>query len=123
MIVVIDGDCSFCQWASRLLKRICWDGLQIIPLSSVSPEIQKTWEPNPAWAIDSIKVISNGRLFIKSEAVAQVLMRAKWFAQPLRLLFLLPTRLLDRMYDWVARNRYLWGKGTRCELNSNGSKA
>ncbi|MHA8106231.1 thiol-disulfide oxidoreductase DCC family protein [Aquirufa sp. 5-AUSEE-100C1] len=123
MLVVIDGDCCFCQWASRLLKRICQDGFEIIPLSSVSPEIQNTWASDPTWAIDSIKVISNGRLYIKSEAVAQVLIRAKWFAQPLRLLFLLPTGLLDRMYDWVARNRYFWGKGTTCELNSNGNKA
>lgn len=123
MLVVIDGDCSFCQWASRLLKRICREGLEIIPLSSVSPEIQGIWESNPVWAIDSIKVISNGRLYIKSEAVAQVLVRAKWFAQPLRLLFLLPTRLMDQLYDWIARNRYLWGKGNTCELNSNGNKA
>ncbi len=113
MLVVIDGDCSFCQWASRLLKRICREGIEIIPLTSLPLEIQKSWESNSDWAIDSIKVISNGRLYIKSEAVAQVLIGAKWFAQPLRLLFLLPTRLLDRMYDWVARNRKL---GQSCEL-------
>jgi predicted DCC family thiol-disulfide oxidoreductase YuxK len=122
MLVVIDGDCSFCQWASQLLKRICREGLEIIPLTSLPPEIQKMWESNPDWAIDSIKVISNGRLYIKSDAVAQVLIRAKWFAQPLRLLFFLPTRFLDLLYDWVARNRYLWGKGNTCALNSSESK-
>lgn len=122
MLVVIDGDCSFCQWASRLLKRICSEGLEIIPQTSLSPEIQKTWESNPDWGIDSIKVLSNGRLYIKSRAVAEVLKRAKWYAQPLRWIFLLPKEILDPCYDWVARNRYLWGNANHCELNSNGNK-
>ncbi len=113
MLVVIDGDCSFCQWAARLLRKICLDVFDFTTLNAVSPEIRHTWESDPAWAIDSIKVIDRGQLYIKSSAVRHLLRFAKWYAQPLRLLFLLPKSTLDRMYDWVARHRRM---GQSCDL-------
>lgn len=105
MLVIIDGDCSFCRWASNILRRLCKPSLDIVPLDGVSEEVLLLWSTNPFWSIDSIKVVSAGRLYIKSQAVAEVLRTARWFAQPLRLIFLLPDALLDRGYDWVARNR------------------
>jgi len=113
MLVVIDGDCSFCQWASRLLKRLCRPGLHIISLREVSHDTLHTWENNPAWGVDSIKVISQNHLYIKSAAVSAVLTSAHWYAQPLRVIFILPTAWLDIAYDWVARHR----KGIHCEIS------
>lgn len=112
MLVIIDGDCSFCLWASRWLRRLCKPGLDILPLDLVPADVLNTWEANPFWSIDSIKVINQGQLWIKSAAIEQVLREARWFAQPLRLLFILPQRLLDMGYDWVARHR----KSNTCEL-------
>jgi predicted DCC family thiol-disulfide oxidoreductase YuxK len=112
MLVIIDGDCSFCQWASKLLQKICRPGLEIIPLAAVSQEVFNTWSSEAYWTVDSIKVISQGKLYIKSQAIAEVMRTARWFAQPFRLLFLLPDVWLDRGYDWVARNR----KSQACEI-------
>ena len=112
MLVIIDGDCSFCRWASRVLLSLCKSGLDIVPLESVSSEILTTWSSHPNWAVDSIKVISAGKLYIKSQAVAEVMHAARWYAQPLRLVFFLPNTWLDRGYDCVARNR----KSNACEL-------
>ena len=112
MLVLIDGDCSFCRWASVWLRRIGNSDLEIIPLDQVPEKVLKAYESNESWSVDSIKVISNGNLFIKSRAVAEVLRKARWFAQPLRLLFILPDFLLDALYDWVARNR----KSQSCSL-------
>jgi len=105
MLVVIDGDCSFCLWASRWLRRLCKPGLAIVPLAKVSDEVLHEWRFEPNWTVDSIKVISNNQLLIKSAAIAEILQVARWYAQPLRLLFFLPESLLDVGYDWVARNR------------------
>ncbi len=113
MLVIIDGDCSFCRWASNLLRRLCKPGLDIVPLEGVSEGVLMRWSTNPLWSIDSIKVVSAERLYIKSQAVAEVLRTARWYAQPLRLIFLLPDALLDRGYDWVARNR---NNGNECNL-------
>ncbi len=115
MIVLIDGDCSFCQWASKLLKRLCKPGLEISNLSQVAPSILEAWEADANWSVDSIKVISNGRMYIKSDAIAQVLKHGRWYAQPLRLVFLLPQKILDKGYDFIARNR----KSITCDYSQN----
>jgi predicted DCC family thiol-disulfide oxidoreductase YuxK len=112
MLVIIDGDCSFCRWASGWLRRLGDADLEIVPLNHVSDEVLKAFESNEGWLADSIKVISNGNLYIKSRAIAEVLRTARWFAQPLRVFFILPDFLLDAMYDWVARNR----KSQSCSL-------
>jgi predicted DCC family thiol-disulfide oxidoreductase YuxK len=112
MLVIIDGDCSFCQWASRWLKRLCLPELEIIYLSHVSSQVLQKWSSDPNWSVDSIKVISNNQLFLKSAAIAEIMHQARWFAQPLRFIFVLPERLLDVGYDWVARNR----KSQQCEI-------
>lgn len=112
MLVIIDGNCSFCRWASNLLRRLCRSGLVIVPLEGVSEEVLLRWSSDTRWAIDSIKVISAEHLYVKSQAIAQVMRMARWYAQPLRLIFLFPERWLDLGYDWVARNR----KSQACEL-------
>ena len=60
--------------------------------------------------IDSIKWVEGKEVYVKSDAIARILVRAHWYFQPLRIVFLLPTRLLDMGYDWVAKNRLFWGK-------------
>ena len=60
--------------------------------------------------IDSIKWVEEKEVYVKSDAIARILVRAHWYFQPLRIVFLLPTRLLDKGYDWVAKNRLFWGK-------------
>ena len=112
MQVIIDGDCNFCLWASVILRRLCKPGLQIIPMQDVPADTLIQWQNNPFWALDSIKVVSQGHLFVKSSAVSEVLKSARWYAQPLRIFFILPKGLLDIVYDWVARHR----KGINCEL-------
>jgi predicted DCC family thiol-disulfide oxidoreductase YuxK len=63
-------------------------------------------------------VLTNNQLFIKSAAIAKILQIARWYAQPLRLLFFLPEPLLDVGYDWVARNRRTKGTDKSCEFIS-----
>ena len=113
MLVIIDGECTFCRWASDILQRLCKPLLTIVPFENISKDILQVWESHPSWPIDSIKVISKGQLYIKSKAISEVLQFAKWYAQPLRLVFILPDRLLDYGYDWIAKNR----KTDSCALN------
>lgn len=112
MLVIIDGDCSFCRWASGWLRRLGDAKLEIIAQDQVPDRVFKAFSSNERWSADSIKVISNEKLFIKSQAIAEVLRTARWFAQPLRLFFILPDFFLDAIYDWVARNR----KSQSCTL-------
>jgi predicted DCC family thiol-disulfide oxidoreductase YuxK len=100
--VLIDGNCRFCRFASKLLKRMVKGDLQIMPETSFSefnlPEI------------DSIKWVEGADVYVKSEALSRILNQAHWYFQPIRIVFFLPKIVLDKGYDWVAKNRLFWGK-------------
>jgi predicted DCC family thiol-disulfide oxidoreductase YuxK len=101
-IVLIDGGCRFCRFASKVLRRMVSGDLQIIPETSFTqfelPEI------------DSIKWVVGSEVYVKSDALSRILAFSHWYFQPLRLVFILPASLLDKGYDWVAKNRLFWGK-------------
>jgi predicted DCC family thiol-disulfide oxidoreductase YuxK len=101
-IVLIDGNCRFCRFASKLLKRIVVGPLQIMP--------ETAFEDFNLPAIDSIKWVVGREVYVKSDALSRILMNAHWYFQPLRIVFFLPAGLLDKGYDWVAKNRLFWGK-------------
>lgn len=101
-IVLIDGNCRFCCFASKLLKRMVTGDLPVIPETSFTDFILPD--------IDSIKWIVGHDVYVKSDALSRILVNAHWYFQPLRLFFLLPAGLLDKGYDWVAKNRLFWGK-------------
>jgi predicted DCC family thiol-disulfide oxidoreductase YuxK len=118
LVVFIDGDCGFCQWASCILRRISAEDLVIYAQST---ELCRSYQeniPDARWSLATVQVISEGRLFIKSAAIAEVLKHAKWPFLPLRVFFVLPERLLDSMYDFVAKHRYFFKGKDACEINS-----
>lgn len=117
LVVFIDGDCGFCQWASRQLRRISAKDLAIYPQSI---ELCRTYQdeiPDARWQLATVQVVSKGQLYIKSAAIAEVLKHAKWPFLPLRVVFLLPERLLDWIYDFVAKYRYFFNGKDACEIN------
>jgi predicted DCC family thiol-disulfide oxidoreductase YuxK len=122
LIVFIDGNCGFCQWASRRLRAISAEELAIHAQGTDLWLSQQANFPDVRWALATVQVVDAGRLYIKSEAVAKVLKHAKWPFQPLRLLFLLPIGLLDLVYDFIAKNRYFFGGNVACEINSQEGK-
>lgn len=118
LIVFIDGDCGFCQWASRILRSISAEELSIYPQSSDLCISYQEKILDTRWALATVQVIANNRLYIKSAAVAEVLKHAKWHFLPLRLLFLMPEKFLDKVYDFVAKHRYFFNGQSSCEINS-----
>ena len=116
MHVIIDGDCRFCLGSTKILRRILVGELHVI--TQYDPEyidFQNRFAPSD-WAVDSIKLIEGDQLFMKSKAISALMVEAHWYFQPLRIFFLLPTGFLDAMYDFIAKNRYLWGKEDNCEV-------
>jgi predicted DCC family thiol-disulfide oxidoreductase YuxK len=118
LVVFIDGDCGFCQWASGILRRISAQDLAIYAQSTKLCRSYQEKIPDARWSLATVQVISDGRLYIKSAAIAEVLKQAKWPFLPLRLFFVLPERLLDWIYDFVAKHRYFFNGKNACEINS-----
>jgi predicted DCC family thiol-disulfide oxidoreductase YuxK len=67
---------------------------------------------------DSLVLLTGGRLYVKSTAALQVMLRVGGFWRLLaRLLGLVPAALRDHAYDWFARHRYrLFGRRDSCEI-------
>lgn len=116
MQVIIDGNCRFCLGSTKLLRRMLAVQLHVITQYDLEYlDIQNRFNPSD-WAVDSIKLIVGNQLFMKSKAISALMVGAHWYFQPIRMVFLLPTSLLDNLYDFIAKNRYLWGKGDNCEV-------
>ena len=120
LIVVIDGECQFCQFSSRLLRKIIAADMIFLNQNDLKViELEKQF-PSDNWAIESIKLLSDSRVFVKSEAIRLLMREARFVFQPLRIIFILPTTVLNWVYDWVASNRYFWNKA--CAITSPGDK-
>jgi len=116
MQVIIDGDCLFCHASTKLLRRLLRVQLHVITQYDLEYiDIQNRFEQSE-WSVDSIKVIVGDQLFMKSKAIATLMVDAHWYFQPLRILFLFPRFILDALYDLTAKNRYLFGKGENCKI-------
>ncbi|MFM6948211.1 MAG: thiol-disulfide oxidoreductase DCC family protein [Aquirufa sp.] len=108
--IAIDGNCNFCRFSSNLLKRML-----SIPVEIYFQGSQEClqWEkkvPSEQWKSDTLKVVAENQLYIKSSAIKYLMQFSKWYFQPFRIIFLLPKSFLDVGYDFIAKNRYLWGK-------------
>jgi predicted DCC family thiol-disulfide oxidoreductase YuxK len=58
----------------------------------------------------------NGRVLAKSDAALAVAQHLAGFPRLLRFARLIPRPMRDRLYDWIARNRYrLFGRIDTCE--------
>ena len=113
-VVFIDGICVLCNRLSRILIRL--DAKKQFLFSTLdSPYAKKTLlQPKE----DTILVFSQkGMIYTKSKAILFIVRQlpyVKWIG----ILFqIIPTFILDHLYDRIAKNRYRWfGKHDACPL-------
>ena len=113
-VVFIDGICVLCNRLSRILIRL--DAKKQFLFSPLdSPYAKKTLlQPKE----DTILVFSQkGMIYTKSKAILFIVRQlpyVKWIG----ILFqIIPTFILDHLYDRIAKNRYRWfGKHDACPL-------
>ena len=113
-VVFIDGICVLCNRLSRILIRL--DAKKQFLFSTLdSPSAKKTLlQPKE----DSILVFSQkGMIYTKSKAI-QFIVRQLPYVRWIGILFqIIPTFILDHLYDRIAKNRYRWfGKHDACPL-------
>ncbi len=104
-IVFFDGDCGFCNWSVQwIIKRdekrhFCFASLQ-----SLYAEQNLAGKINSR-QIDSLVLLSNGHVYIYSEAVLNI---CRQLPYPYKLMFVfgyIPKFIRDYFYRWIARNR------------------
>ncbi len=118
-VLLFDGPCHLCTKSVQfILARERAPVLQFAPLDSEKgrellsafrqmEEIAQ-WLDRPEAGVQSLVLIEAGRCYLRSEAVLRT---AKYLRFPWSLLVvfrLVPPRLRDLIYRFIARNRYRW---------------
>ena len=105
-VLFFDGDCPLCN---RVLTFILTNEIKadlvFSPLDASSSERWREAHPNMLMEEDSVYYFDGSNLYKKSTAVLKLLPKLRWYTGFLRLGWLLPLKLRDRCYDFVARHR------------------
>ncbi|MFZ0547061.1 MAG: DUF393 domain-containing protein [Candidatus Promineifilaceae bacterium] len=105
-ILIYDGDCGFCERTARMVEAWTNGRVTIRPWQrslSLMAEYGLTAEDGmtQVWYINN-DIVSGGASAVNDA------MRLVWWARPFTYLYHLPgiRQLEDRVYRWVANNRY-----------------
>lgn len=115
--LVYDGMCRMCTRLSNVLRK--WDTgrqIEVVPSQATGVMARFPWIPSRAYA-EAIQLVGpGGETWQGAAAVEQllnVLPRGGWIGWVFRIPYV--RALADRIYRWVARNRYRMGCGEHCQ--------
>jgi len=115
--LVYDGMCRICNPLADVVRR--WDRrlrIEVVPSQATGVMARFPWIPARAFSQAIQLVGPQGRTWQGAAAVEQlltVLPRGRWISWIFRVPFV--RALADRVYRWVARNRYRLGCGEHCQ--------
>ncbi|MBE9917929.1 thiol-disulfide oxidoreductase DCC family protein [Paenibacillus donghaensis] len=117
-IVLVDGVCHLCQGLTRfIIERDPQAKFRFASLQSeIGAELLRQGGL-PADGMDTVVLIENGHYYTHSAAVLRIFRQLKMPWPLLYAFVIIPPAIRNRMYGWVARNRYRWfGKDEQCLL-------
>lgn len=113
--IIFDGVCGFCNAYVQFVIRHDPHGyFSFVSAQSTPGRLLRA--NRVATDIDSIVLVEDNRVYLKSEAVLQI---ARRLAAPWRYVWWLrwlPQRFRDGLYDQFARRRYWFGTAKNCQL-------
>jgi predicted DCC family thiol-disulfide oxidoreductase YuxK len=120
--LVYDGSCRMCGSFVNALRS--WDTrqtIEIVPAQAAGAMARFPWIPERAFAA-AIQLVGPGGATTQGAAAIEeilgVLPRGKWIAWIFKVPFV--RGLADRIYRWVARNRYRMGCREHCQSRPPG---
>jgi len=118
IIILYDGHCNLCNTSLQfIMKRDKNRIFQYLPLQS-----EKVDEILPGYIAiekipDSVILIEKGQLYSKSEAFFRILPYLGKRYKLLLVFKIIPKMINDKIYDWIASNRYKWfGRKDQCGI-------
>ncbi len=112
-LLVFDGHCVLCSSGARLVLR--FDRRKIHRPSAAQSALGRALYGHYGLSCDdSFILLAEGRAWFKSEASIRVGEGLGWPWSLARVLRLLPLRLRDVLYDFLARNRLWLGRRELC---------
>jgi len=115
-LIFFDGLCHLCnRFVDEVIQRDRKSYFQFAPLQGETA--RKLLTPEDCSQIKSILLLENNQKYFRSEAVLKILTQLGGAYSLFGLAYLIPAFIRNALYDWVAKNRYLWfGKRDVCRL-------
>lgn len=115
-ILIFDGECNLCNTWVKLVLR--FDKKQRFKFCSLQSEIGRkligdkiSLETLPV----TVVLIENEKLYTHSTAALRVVQHLAFPVSMLVVFKIIPVKVRDGIYNWIARNRYKWfGKQQSC---------
>lgn len=125
-IILFDGVCNLCN--SSVNKLIRWDKKNIFLFASLQSDFGTKLIDElklNTQEVDSIIYYQPGVTYeIKSNAILRIADDLGGFWKLCKIFYIIPVRLRNVFYDWVAKNRYKWyGKKKSCMIPTPELKA
>ena len=118
-VVLFDGICNLCNSSVRFILK--HDKREKFLFSSIQSDASKNLLLHQNYKIkemNSILLVQDGQIHEKSEAVLRIASQLRFPWNLGSALRIIPLKLRDGVYDWVARNRYRWfGKKDSCTFS------
>jgi predicted DCC family thiol-disulfide oxidoreductase YuxK len=122
-IILFDGICNLCSSSVRFI--IERDSKREFRFASLQSEAGMRYMENydiPE-TTDSIVLVMDGKVYLESTAALQIAARLKWPWKVFYMFLVIPKPVRDRVYKWVAKNRYKWfGRNDSCMIPSKGNR-
>ena len=116
-LMLFDGVCNFCSGSVLfILKRSQGSTLRFAAMQAPASQAWLATLGLPLEHYETFALVEDGQLYLKSRGVLRLTRHMAWPWPVIgRLVGLAPRRLLDWLYDRVARNRYrILGRKTQC---------
>lgn len=116
-IILFDGVCNLCNAAvGFILKRDKHKQFRFVSLQSETGlYIIKKFKIAPE--TDSVILIQNRLVYIESDAAIKIAQQLTPFWKLLVVFKVIPKKIRNKLYRWVAKNRYKWfGKKQSCRV-------
>lgn len=115
-IILFDGVCNFCNGVVNFIIR--QDKKKIFKFAPLQSEAGKKFLSGSSIdrsRMNSFVLVEDGKIYTRSTAALKLYNKLPWYWKWTQVFWLVPTRLRDVVYDFVARNRYKWfGKRDVC---------
>jgi len=125
-IILFDGVCNLCNSAVQfIIKHDKKDVFRFVALQSNLGKVICNYIGIDQKATDSIILYEPGiAYYYKSQAALQIASELGSFYSLLAIFKVLPKKISDIFYDYIAKNRYKWyGKKEHCMIPSPELKA
>lgn len=120
-LIVFDGVCVLCSGFARMVVRLDTD--KRFRFATAQSPLGEALYRRHGLRTDFYEtnlVIIDGVAFTRMDSLLAVCDALGWPWRAARLIRLLPRRVRDRLYAWIANNRYAWfGQKDSCEIPSS----